>query len=290
MTLITKPLLASTVEDFSTIKFPVCASPKLDGIRCLKIDGQIVSRNFKAIPNHFIRSVLEDVLVDGTDGEILIGKTFQACSSGVMSEDGEPDFVYHAFDLVTDSLSMSYKQRLDNLKSTYDNSSQYVKVVPTKVVDSLEELLKYEDEALKAGHEGVMIRKVDGPYKCGRSTLKEGTLLKLKRFTDDEALVVGFEELMHNINTKEKDEFGNSKRSSKKEGMVPANTLGALQVRKGDVEFNIGSGFDQVTRQEIWNNRASYLNKLVKFKHFEVGVKTAPRFPVFLGFRDAADL
>jgi DNA ligase-1 len=30
--------------------------------------------------------------------------------------------------------------------------------------------------------------------------------------------------------------------------------------------------------------------KIAKYKHFEVGVKEAPRFPVFLGFRNPLDM
>ena len=70
MSLITKPLLA-VAADLEKIEFPVWATPKIDGIRCLKINGQVVSRNFKPIPNHHIRTTLEQILPDGIDGEII---------------------------------------------------------------------------------------------------------------------------------------------------------------------------------------------------------------------------
>ena len=40
----------------------------------------------------------------------------------------------------------------------------------------------------------------NAPYKQGRSTVREGYLLKVKTFLDDEATVVRFEERMHNGN------------------------------------------------------------------------------------------
>src|SRR4051812_33650187 len=110
--MIKKPLLASAVENLDDIKFPVIASPKLDGIRCLKIDGKVVSRNFKPIPNRYIREALEYILPNGADGEIIVGKTFQDVSSGVMSHDGEPEFIYHMFDYVKDSLGKPYVDRI----------------------------------------------------------------------------------------------------------------------------------------------------------------------------------
>ena len=115
--------------------------------------------------------------------------------------------------------------------------------------------------------------------------------MKLKRFLDAEARVVGFEEKMHNDNKQEKDEFGLSKRSSKKDGLQSANTLGSLIVEdvKTGVKFGIGSGFDDTLKKEIWTQQNKYINKLVKYKYQSVGAKDAPRFPVFLGFRSELD-
>ena len=136
------------------------------------------------------------------------------------------------------------------------------------------------------------VRSVDSPYKCGRSTNKEGYLLKLKRFSDSEAEIIGFEELEHNNNIAKKDAFGRSERSSCKENMVGGNTLGTLLVKdiKSAVEFRIGSGLDMAMREKIWNNKSDYLNKIVKYKFFSVGVKELPRHPVLLGFRHIDDM
>jgi DNA ligase-1 len=40
-----------------------------------------------------------------------------------------------------------------------------------------------------------------GTYKFGRSTVRDNILLKVKRFLDDEAVVIDIEEKMHNENT-----------------------------------------------------------------------------------------
>lgn len=100
---------------------------------------------------------------------------------------------------------------------------------------------------------------------------------------------MGFEPLYHNANPLAADELGYAKRSSHQENQVPLPTLGALKVEYQDNIVHIGTGFTQAQRQEIWNNKGIYLNKLVKFKYFPVGVKKLPRHPVFLGFRDARD-
>jgi DNA ligase-1 len=120
--------------------------------------------------------------------------------------------------------------------------------------------------------------------------LKEGTLLKLKRFVDSEYEIVGFEERMHNGNEATKDELGNTKRSSHQENKVGRGDLGALVLRCDAGTFNCGTGFTDAMRAEIWANRDGYLGKLAKVKSFLIGVKTLPRFPTFLGFRAPEDM
>ena len=51
-----KPMLAALCEDVTKLRYPVIASPKLDGIRALVIDGQLVSRTLKPIPNRYVQS------------------------------------------------------------------------------------------------------------------------------------------------------------------------------------------------------------------------------------------
>lgn len=296
--MITRPLLAATLEDLSVLKFPVLATPKLDGIRVLKINGQAITRKFKPIPNVHIRELLEKHLPDGVDGEVMTPGTFNDIQSKVMSFDGEPEFTFYAFDYVKDSLIKPYKDRMldmvNALESVVKDSTLpfSINLLTPVLVRTMEELLELESQCLEHGFEGVMIRTPDGKYKCGRSTSKEQILMKLKRFYDAEAQIVGFEEKMHNENKQEKDEFGLSKRSTKKDGLIPADTLGALIVEdlKTGVKFGIGSGFTDELKKEIWSGRKKYKNKIIKYKYQSVGVKNAPRFPVFLGFRSKLDL
>jgi DNA ligase-1 len=294
--MITRPLLAATLEDINTLMFPVLATPKLDGIRVLKIDGKAVTRKFKPIPNKHIRALLEKYLPDGVDGEIMTPGTFNDIQSKVMSFDGEPEFSFYVFDYVKDDLNKPYSERINDMVFDVVLPEKampfYVNMLLPVLIENEKELLMYEEACLNKGYEGVMIRQPNGKYKCGRSTPKEQILMKLKRFLDSEAIVIGFEEKMQNDNIQERDEFGLAKRSSKKEGLVPANTLGALIVEdlKTGVRFGIGSGFDDELKREIWIHRKKYKNKIVKYKYQSIGTKDAPRFPVFLGFRSKLDL
>lgn len=290
---ITRPLLAATLKDLTSLLYPLLATPKLDGIRFLKVDGKAVTRRFKPIPNKHIRGLLEKYLPDGIDGEIITDGTFNDIQSKVMSHEGAPNFTLYIFDYVKCDLNQYYKDRAKNLSDLDSLKTPFriVLLIP-KIIENETELLNYEDQCLKKGFEGIMIRHPLGKYKCGRSTEKEMILLKLKRFCDAEAKVIGFEEKLHNDNLPERDVFGLTKRSSKKDGLVPANTLGALIVEdiKTGVKFGIGSGFDDGLKKEIWLHKRKYKNKIVKYKYQSVGANGTPRFPVFLGFRSKLDL
>ena len=296
---ISRPMLAATLNqnDLKDLPFPLGATFKLDGIRC-EIDGEAKSRTFKPIPNLYIKNELETIFSFGKsdffDGEILSGKTFQDCSSSVMRIKGTPDFKYYLFDYVSSKgTSESYRTRMENLAALPITDSRVIKLLPT-IVNNVNELLEFEETSLASGYEGVILRSLDGPYKCGRATNKEGYLLKLKRFSDSEAEILDFEELMHNTNEKLVNELGLSKRATCQENLVSANTLGTLIVRDihTKVVFRIGTGqgLDENLRLEIWNNKEAYRYRIIKYKFFLVGVKNLPRHPVMLGFRHPDDM
>ena len=292
--MITQPLLAAKNPVFEKIKFPVLATPKIDGIRCLKINGQALSRSFKPIPNHHIRNWIEQNCPDGFDGEILCGDGFSDVQSMVMSREGTPNFKYLVFDYVKDSLIKPYSERLKDLLTDGSPISMLrnLDLLIPEVAHNMDELQLIMERHLLEGHEGTMIRDPGSPYKCGRSSLKEGYLIAIKHFEDGEAEVIGFKELMRNNNQQEIDAFGYSERSSKKENMIPGDTLGAFIVRKADgTEFDIGTGKGLTTnlRKEIWNNKDQYLGKLVHYRFQPHGVKDRPRIPSFYGFRHVED-
>lgn len=289
MEIMKEPMLAcATIPDLHTeVEYPCLIQPKADGIRTVAINGVSYSRKMKPIPNKFIQKWFYDNQLHGIDGELMVRGDFNKVQSAVMSEDGEPDFYVLTYDF-WDS-SEPYTERMNELQANVDDikiNPERVVMIDTRVAHCPEQAEEYLQDFIDQGYEGGMLRKPSGKYKQGRSTFKEGYLLKLKRFLDDEAVVIGYEEKMTNTNTKETDERGYSKRSSKKKGLVPANTLGSLQVEWKGVIFNIGSGFNDEQRKEIWNNREKYLGKLVTFRFQELSSYNVPRFPTFKWFRE----
>ncbi len=285
-----KPMLSHTITDTSAVKYPVLVSQKLDGIRCLIIDGVAVSRNLKPIRNEYVQSILGTPKYYGLDGELIVGDPFaedcyRVTSSGVMSKDGEPGFTFYVFDR-WDMPGVGFSDRLAATQGGYR-----IQRVAHNWAYCEADLLRIEEVLLAKGAEGVMVRSLHGPYKYGRSTMKGGTLGKLKRFVDEEFLVVDFEERFHNANPATVNALGHTERSMHVENMIGRGDLGALVLETSEGKrFTAGSGFDDATRREIWGNKEKYVGRWAKIKHFPVGVKTLPRFPTFLGFRDENDM
>ncbi|MEJ7590129.1 MAG: hypothetical protein WKF77_01135 [Planctomycetaceae bacterium] len=223
-----------------------------------------------------------------------MGDTFSETTSAVMSHDGEPNFTFHVFDRV---LEADFVTRFTSLTLEL-KLPKFCKVVEHHYVTTTTELEYFYAQALFAGHEGVMLRSFNGRYKFGRSTVREGILLKLKPFADSEAKIVGFEELMHNDNEAVTNELGRTARSSCKDGKTPAGTLGKFIVvgveekHFGGVEFPIGTGVGLTAkmRQDVWDNQADYLGKILKFRYQEIGSIDSPRIPTSCGFRDTSDM
>lgn len=289
---IIKPMLAGTYEP-EKAKFPYAVTPKIDGIRFVMVGGVALSRSFKPIRNAYIQNLLTSLLPDGVDGELTCGDTFQSSSSAIMSADGEPDFKCWIFDYVDPAFDhiAPYADRIGHYRLSQLETHVFVRVLRPAIVANDAELRVLEEQYLEDGFEGAMVRDPNGTYKFGRSTVKENTLLKVKRFLDDEAVIIDIQEKQHNNNAAEQDAFGRTKRSTSQEGKVGADTAGTLIVRNAHgVEFGIGTGMDDAMRAKIWANPALYIGQMVKYKYFPVSVKDRPRHPVFLGFRDQDDL
>ena len=293
MSPITKPMLAGKCEHPDALRFPVLATPKLDGIRCLKINGRALTRSFKPVSNRFIRQWIEANLPDGLDGELVVkGATFSDTAGHIGRESGEPDFTFAVFDYVNEGCDVPYACRMQEL-ARLPRFERVEKILPVEIRNT-RDLAAYEEDCLAEGYEGVMVRTPDSPYKCGRSTEREGWLLKIKRFEDSEAVILSAYEGMTNQNAAEKDAFGRTTRSMAQAGMVGRGELGGFVVRAVEtgVEFRLGynhvlGGIDRLT---LWAQRETLAGRMVKFKHQPSGAKEAPRFPKFIGFREAWDL
>jgi DNA ligase-1 len=284
-----KPMLADEVN-LELLSFPVIVSPKLDGVRATFVEGRLLTRSLKLIPNREVQHRFKcsapldgELIVGAPNGKSVFRDTMKVVSAHEASID---ELKFHIFDMVDKTLPFSSRLQMAH-KALLEGD--FMVPVPHLLVSTEMELLTYEEHAVNAGFEGVMIRDPNGGYKYGRSTMREGALLKLKRKLTSEAKVVGFEEQMHNANEAKINALGHSERSSHQANKIPTGILGALQVVDKGTAFNIGTGFTIADREEIWKNRPKYLGKLCTYEHLP-STKDAPRHPVFIGWREKFDV
>ena len=108
------------------------------------------------------------------------------------------------------------------------------------------------DKVLEAGGEGVMLRHPDSKYEHKRSD----KLLKVKKFDDAEATVIGHEP---------------------GEGRLKG-LLGALRVKDDEgKEFKIGGGFNDKQRAH-----PPKIGARVTFKYMGKSNNGIPRFPIYM--------
>lgn len=296
-----KPLLAHTIKNIEDVQIPVMISPKIDGIRCVITKNGVLSRSLKPIRNKHVVETLSklcELLPSSTiiDGELVClnnkGKIapFTDTSSGIMSVEGVPDFVYLAFDYIeTDNPEIPFRERFKQLESfigSIASEEAPVTCVPHWIVTSTKEASVAYDQIMKSDYEGAMFRDPDGRYKYGRSTIKDRILGKFKPFQDSEFKIIGYTQEFRNHNEATKDELGHTKRSTRRDNLEPLESLGSITVTDGNITFEVGSGFTKEQRENFWLTRDELIGKIVTVKYMEYGSKEKPRHPVFKGIRE----
>jgi len=291
-------LACSAPKNLDTLPYPLLASVKLDGIRCIIKDGIAYSRTLRPIRNKHIQSILGRPEYNGLDGELIVGSpTAPDCmrrtNSGVMSIEGTPNFKYYVFDFWDRPGSQYREAYLALLTRGYGMG--HIEVLPQYSLKNPNEVETSENSAIMAGYEGLILRRPDSPYKFGRSTASEGYLFKLKRYLQEEAVVIGYAPLQHNDNNAEINALGYTQRSSAQDGKVDLPLLGNLIVKgmfqdQHNVTFSIGTGFTLLEREKLWEQREDLIGKIVTYKFFPTGSKDKPRHPVFKSFRDPEDI
>lgn len=312
-----KPTLAC---DFNKDKssFPYMAFPKIDGVRALNINGELVARSGKPFQNELNSDIFSHYKLTGFDGEMVVRRI---TGDGICSETtsalttikGEVDTNWCLFDYVEDGVNndvayiMRYRElvrRVRALREDYPEIADMVWVIPYNMVHDQYELDTYEAKCVDLGYEGVILRDPLGKYKYGRSTANEGSYLRLKQFQDAEIVVTSVCEGATNNNELGVTPNGYAERSTHAENMVPNGMVGTIRgylledqfygdkliLEKG-LYIEIAPGkMTHAERVMFFENQDMILDKIVKFQYFPVGIKDKPRFPTFQHIRDPIDL
>mgnify|MGYP003653607284 FL=1 len=248
--------------------------PKLDGIRCLAVvidsSCEIFARSGKQIIN-FDSTIGAELssLPDGVyDGEIM-DEDFVALMRQVHRKEGAD--VSKSYLALFDCVSLSewetrsghqlLRDRRTNLeKCFFQKDFKYLKLVDQESIEKSEAVIdQYHQEYVKNGYEGAMVKNPDLPYSFGRSD----AVIKVKSFFDVDLMVIDFKE-------------GTGRHSGK---------LGSILVDFNGVEVNVGSGFDDDMRAQVWDNRHEYLGMTAEVRYQEITPDGSLRFPTFVCWR-----
>lgn len=189
-------------------------------------------------------------------------------TSEIMRKKGEKTGIkFNFFDLIPidefdkGKSSDIYSERRKVLDLYKKFNSNYQEVVEILSVVKGDDPVIFDllDKATNAGEEGLMGNVADAYYECKRSY----GILKFKKFEEVDILCTGVLE-----------------GQGEKKG-----TLGSIEVDFKGVKVKVGSGFDDETRERIFNNKDEIIGKIVTVKYFEVTKDGSLRFPVFKDIR-----
>lgn len=234
-------------------------SEKLDGVRAYWNGNAFVSRqgNIYHAPDFFVEKLPQVPL----DGELWLGrKAFQRCASIVRRHDKSDHWRQIRF-LVFDlpAATEPFEERVEHLRDCLSSARPpFAEIHPHHRCRGLQHLHDELTRIDALGGEGLMFRQPGSRYEPGRSS----TLLKVKRFHDAEARVVG-----------------HLPGAGRHRGRV-----GALAVELPDgTGFSIGTGLSDAEREN-----PPAIGSTVTFRYQELSDRGVPRFPSFVRVREDA--
>jgi DNA ligase-1 len=289
-----KPQLAPNDPcDLNTLRYPLIASTKIDGIRLIVKDGKLFTRSLKPQMSANIQSrfkFLADISSKFKvlfDGELYSHSiSFNELSGQCRAYDAPiaDDLSFWCFDILNEPVETTpqydYEERTRVIKS-HESKRLYpfFKVVPTKVVNSRKEVEDYFAEVLAQGYEGLILRNPKGGYKFGRGTIKEGIIYKLKPFVTIDDKIVGIIQATEVRDGAEKktNELGRSVTSKKKDDRILIEKAAAFVVMYEGLPLKVTISETDEKKIEIWKHQDKYIGKYVEYKGLKIGMKDLPR-------------
>lgn len=258
------PMLAHTWEKQGhKLKFPLIASPKLDGLRCMarKENGVVTlySRKgtvFTSVPH--INKALEGLNFDLLDGELYNHKfkdNFEHITHLVRQQipcAGHEEVEFHIFDLVDPN---PYSERIVSLAQLIPPGGGCLVHVPVRDVHDVAAIEEAYDFYAELGYEGAMLRQPQGLYEHSRSY----GLQKYKKFLDDEFEIVDVVE---------------------GRGRLAGHGIFVCRTKEG-TQFQVKMIGDTKQLKTYLEQKQDYIGKQLTVKYQGISTKNSvPRFPV----------
>ena len=285
-----KPMLAYPVSD-KPIDYnkPTFIQPKLDGVRCV-IQAELIkiihedyvvlvtaySRTGKEWKNidHILKELKPffikhpNVILDGelynhdlkNDFEKIISLVRKTKPTEEDRLESAEKVQFYCYDTIMEH--MPYERRRSFIGENLYYGYKTVRTLEHYKVHNTEEVEVNHEDFLELGYEGSILRQ-NKPYECKRSW----TLMKVKDFSDAEALIIGYEE-------------GKGKR---------VGTLGKFLMQDEDGnKFGCppGKGYNYQDMRDMLRDIHKYMGQLATFTYFERTKAGSYRHPLFKSIRN----
>jgi len=248
------------------ISFPCYAQPKLDGVRCVAVGDELISRNGCPFPTlEHIKKELKlntDKLI--LDGELYTDDiNFEKISGLVRKTKKTPEeeedslkIYFNVFDVIDTNLD--FEERLARLNKFFNanKNMQHIKQVVTEDCKDEQQVMEYLDKYTNQGYEGVIVRNKKGKYA---ENARSNNLQKLKKFKDEEFEIIDF--------------------TSAKTGKEIGCVVWICKTKEGK-KFNVRPLGSYEDRKKLYNNGKDYIGKMLTVKYQELTHDHVPRFPV----------
>lgn len=153
-----------------------------------------------------------------------------------------------------------------------------------------EKLSDIFDSVIEEGYEGLVLVHDFHQYQFGRTTLRRGTLLKMKddNHTFDGIVLDVLEGTMIKEGVERTvNELGNSRTSGKKEDREPNGKAKGFLCEYNGEEFVVSlKGFNDADKAELLKNKDKIIGRHFYYTAMEV-LKNVPRHARFSGWRDS---
>jgi len=296
-----KPMLAvnSKPEDLKTEQF---GSLKLEGVRAIFTpeDG-LVGRSLKALNNSELYQRLDFQRIEQyclengiyLEGELYVhGWTFNRIDSCIRG-DGNIDarqLQFYVFDCYVPSQpDAPFSQRVQFYKFAVGELQRLglnmVLACEQTLMQSAQDITDAYVWAIEHGYEGFCLKRADGAYKHGRSTLKQELFTRIKPEETYDAVVLDIIERQHNLCESEVNELGYLKKrqdKNMKQGSGMAQTAVVYCPQIGEIhKVSLTKGLTDVDRMRIWEDSEFYKGKVMQYVGIPVPGQKVPRSPRF---------
>jgi len=228
-------------------------SEKLDGIRAYWNGKELISKNGNEIYAPFWFT--KDFPPFELDGELWSKREdFENIQNIVLDKNPTSkwnEITYNIFEVP--NTNGNFYKRLEKINSWLEkNPNKFIKIIPQKICKNETDLDNYLKELIDKKAEGIMLKNPNLDYFTGRNE----NILKVKKFYDEEGLVIG-------LNYTKEKKFKSLK----------------LKLENGII-FNLGGGFSDIQREN-----PPKIGDIVTFKYYDLTKNNKPKFASFLRIR-----